>query len=275
MDAWKEQGMNDGAVAIYDVRAFNTAAASENKMHDDATARRFGFRGGLVPGVEVYAYMTHAPVARFGSTWLERGGMECRLVKPVYDGSLAKVIAEPDGDDLIIRVESDGDICATGRSWLSESTPTSPTDALPSSAPPRQRPPASVLSLAPGTALGIAPLRVDEEGLASYLADVGETHSIYAREGLVHPGQILRLANAALAQNVVLGPWIHVGSLVENFAPARLGDELTLRARISSNSEKKGHGFVELDALVVANGAVPVARIHHTAIWRPRQIEGA
>ena len=78
-----------------------------------------------------------------------------------------------------------------------------------------------------------------------------------------------------LAQNVVLGPWIHVGSLVENFASARLGDELTLRARISSNSEKKGHGFVEFDALVTANGIAPVARIHHTAIWRPRQIAGA
>jgi acyl dehydratase len=275
MDAVKEQSMNDSAVAIYDVRAFNTAAASENKMHDDATARRFGFRGGLVPGVEVYAYMTHAPVARFGRAWLERGGMECRLVKPVYDGSLVKVIGQPDGNDLIIRVESDGDICATGRGWLSENTPTPPTNALPSSSPPRQRPPASVLSLAPGKALGIASFRVDEEGLASYLADIGETHPIYAREGLVHPGQILRLANAALAQNVVLGPWIHVGSLVENFAPARNGDQLTLRARISSNSERKGHGFVELDALVVANGTAPVARIHHTAIWRPRQIEGA
>jgi len=219
--------------------------------------------------------MTHAPVARFGRAWLERGGMECRLVKPVYDGSLAKVIAEPDGDDLVIRVESDGDVCATGRGWLSENAPAPPTDVLPSSAPSGQRPPASARSLAPGTALGTAPLRIDEEGLASYLADVRETHPIYAREGLVHPGQILRLANAVLAQNVVLGPWIHVGSLVENFASARLGDELTLRARISSNSEKKGHGFVEFDALVTANGIAPVARIHHTAIWRPRQIAGA
>ena len=42
----------------YRVSAFNTAQESENKIHDDDVARRFGFTGGLVPGVDVYAYMT-------------------------------------------------------------------------------------------------------------------------------------------------------------------------------------------------------------------------
>jgi hypothetical protein len=52
--------------ATYEVKAFNTAASSENKIHDNTVARQFGFRGALVPGVEVYAYMTHMPVARWG-----------------------------------------------------------------------------------------------------------------------------------------------------------------------------------------------------------------
>jgi hypothetical protein len=256
------------------VVAFNTATASANRMHDDVTARRFGFRGGLVPGVEVYAYMTHAAVARFGRAWLERGAMDCRFIKPVYDGSIATVIAEPDRDDLAIRVESDGEVCATGRSWLSDMIGAPPPDGLPSAAPPSKRHPASASSLAPGTALGISPIAIDDGALAAYLADVRETHPIYAREGLVHPGQILRLANAALTQNVVLGPWIHVGSRVENFATARLGDELALHSRISSNYVKKGHAFVEFDALALANGVASLARIHHTAIWRPRQTDG-
>ena len=50
------------ALEPYHVSAYNTAKASENKIHDDATARRFGFSGGLVGGVHVYAYMTHLPV---------------------------------------------------------------------------------------------------------------------------------------------------------------------------------------------------------------------
>jgi hypothetical protein len=63
----------------YLVSAFNTAKASENKIHDDATAQRFGFKGGFVGGVNVYAYMSHQPLqVRLGSpsrfmrgTWLK------------------------------------------------------------------------------------------------------------------------------------------------------------------------------------------------------------
>jgi hypothetical protein len=40
--------------------------------------------------------------------------------------------------------------------------------------------------------------------LSTYLNDIRETDSIYLDEGLVHPGQILRLANNALVQNVLL-----------------------------------------------------------------------
>ena len=55
----------------YTVSAYNTAHDSENKIHDDAVARRFGFGGGLVPGVDVYGYMTHLPVMRWGRAWLD------------------------------------------------------------------------------------------------------------------------------------------------------------------------------------------------------------
>ena len=58
----------------YRVSAYNTAKASENKIHDDATARRFGFTGGLVGGVHVYAYMTHLPLAHWGRVWRRHDG---------------------------------------------------------------------------------------------------------------------------------------------------------------------------------------------------------
>ena len=82
-------------LTTHSVRAFNTAAASENKIHDDTVAQRFGFRGALVPGVDVFAYMAHVPVAHFGCTWLKRGQAECRFLKPVYDGDIARVILNP------------------------------------------------------------------------------------------------------------------------------------------------------------------------------------
>ena len=107
-------------------------------------------------------------------------------------------------------------------------------------------------------------------GRRKYVADVRERDPLYAREGLSHPGQLPRLFNWALTHNVVLGPWIHVGSKVDHFAAAKVGDELTVRAKVTANYEKKGHRFVDLDGLVVANGTTPIARISHTAIYRPR-----
>ena len=104
--------MTTAALSTYRVEAFNTAKASENKIHDDAVARRFGFGGGLVPGVDVYGYMAHMPVMRWGRAWLERGAAECRFQKPVYDGDIAAVTASETGDGLDLRVDSHGETCA-------------------------------------------------------------------------------------------------------------------------------------------------------------------
>jgi acyl dehydratase len=263
--------------APYQVEAYNTSKASENKIHDDAVARRFGFSGGLVPGVDVYGYMTHQPVARWGRAWLERGVAECRLLKPVYDGETATVTAEQEADGLVVQVTSRGVLCATGTASLPDAAPSVP--ALDSFAtpptPPEDRPPADETSLAVGTLLGIRTLLVTPEFAADYLRDARETDPLYAREGLVHPATILRTGNWVLSHNVVLGPWMHVGSTVRHFAPARVGDEITARGRVVANYDHKGHRFVEVEVLVIANGATAVAHIAHTAIYRPRQVAAA
>ena len=57
-------------IAEHSVIAQNTGHGSDNKIHDDEIAQKFGFSGALVPGVDVYAYMTHAPVSHWGADWL-------------------------------------------------------------------------------------------------------------------------------------------------------------------------------------------------------------
>ena len=88
--------MSAATATTYRVEAYNLSHASENKIHDDAVAQKLGFAGGLVPGVEVYAYACHPAVERWGRAWLERGHMECRFLKPVYDGRIALVSAAAD-----------------------------------------------------------------------------------------------------------------------------------------------------------------------------------
>src|SRR5688500_15127724 len=112
--------------APFHVHAKTHSHASENKIHDDDVARRFGFRGGLVPGVEVYAYMTHLPVAHWGVAWLERGTAECRFLKPVYDGKIVTVNASETGGELAIKVESEGELCASGTAALPHESGSAP-----------------------------------------------------------------------------------------------------------------------------------------------------
>jgi len=145
-------------------------------------------------------------------------------------------------------------------------------------APPNQpenRPPADETTLTVGTWFAIHPYRVGSEEAHQYLRDIREDLPLYADEGLVHPGTILHIGNWALRHNVLLGPWMHVGSRIEHFAAARIGDELSAKALVTGNYERKGHRFVDLDVLVYANRITPVARIAHISIYRPRQLAAA
>jgi acyl dehydratase len=267
--------MSAAALKTYRVEAFNTAKASENKIHDDAVARRFGFGGGLVPGVDVYGYMAHMPVARWGRAWLEHGTAECRFQKPVYDGEIATVTATETAEGLDLRVESRGEICATGRAALPDRPLPLPEPFAEPPPPPADRPPASEATLAVGTLLAIRPLAITRELAEQCLSDLRETETLYLKEGMAHPLIIARTGNWALNHNVVLGPWMHVGSKLQHLAAVHIGDELSVRACITANYERKGHRFVDVDVLVLAKKRVPVARIAHTAIWLPRQLAAA
>jgi acyl dehydratase len=253
------------------VKAFNTAKQSENKMHDDTVARRFGFSGGLVPGVDVMAYMMHLPVRRWSREFLEWGLIEARFVKPVYDGEDASVTATETDGVLSIAVESRGEVCATGTACLPVSAPSiALADFMQVSAVAERRP-VSANSYELGQWLGTVPRAWAGEAASEYLADIRETDPIYAREGFGHPGLLQRVMNRVLVDNAILGPWIHVGSKMQLLSAARIGDEIAARAKVTGNYEKKGHRFVELDALVVANGTTPLAHCQHVAIYQPRE----
>lgn len=258
--------------APYRVKARNLSHASENRIHDDSVARRFGFEGALVPGVEVYAYMSHVAVARWGCDWLERGTAECRFLKPVYDGSGITVSATETEGTLAIALESGEETCATGSAALDDKPfepPVAPR-ATPVP-PPDDRPDADEASLAQGRRMSSSPMHLTRARLEQYLGDIGETEPLYASENLAHPALALRLANSALKENVKLGPWIHAASSIRHCALARADVTLVAHAVVAANYERKGHRFVEIDVVVVADEARAVAQVRHTVIYQLRQ----
>jgi hypothetical protein len=260
-----------GLIETYRVEAYNTAKLSENKMHDDTVARRFGFSGGLVPGVDVMAYMMHLPVRRWGRAFLERGLIEARFVKPVYDGEITDIRGAENDGVISIEVESRGELCATGTASLPAAAPRFSIADYPETAPVSERKPVSVTSYEAGQWLGSMPRTWAHEAADEYLGEVRERDPVYAREGLGHPGLLQRVMNKVLVDNSILGPWIHVGSRMQLLSAARRGDEIIARAKVTGNYEKKGHRFVELDALVVGNGTTPLAHCRHIAIYQPRE----
>lgn len=260
----------------YRVAAYNTAKASENKIHDDATAQKFGFKGGFVGGVNVYGYMAHQPVTLWGRAWLERGTAEARFVKPVYEGDIAEVVATDAQDGLELAVHSGGTLCATGKAALPPVATPLPSLAEYKAVSPRaSRAAADEETLRPGDWLGMEPLETTEAWQAETLSDLREADPIFAREGIIHPGATLRCCNWVLTHNVILPAWIHMGSTVRNLGLAHVGDRLTVRARIHRNYERNGHKWVELDCLVVSNETRPVIHALHSAIYRPRQLAEA
>ena len=257
--------------------AFNTATSSENKIHDDEVAGALGFGGGLVPGVDVYAYLCQPAVARWGIEFLTRGRAATRFGTPTYDGQQIEIRSSID-DDGILRAEvhpvagNGAGAAAVLEASLADEPATPPELAAAPRPAPAERPPASPESLAVGTVLGRFTFSSTAEQQAAYLADIRDEASPVVGLGLVHPGALLRLANTVLSQTVLLGPWIHVGSTVHNHAPVAVGEEIEVRGVVTGNTERKGHRFVDLDVVLLGPDGTPRTWVEHTAIYEPRQL---
>jgi acyl dehydratase len=256
-------------VRSYTVNAFNTATESANKIHDDAVARNLGFRGGLVPGVDVYAYLCHLPAEEWGVDWLTRGTMTARFASPVYDGDDVTVSGAL--DDLALH-DSAGARCATGAAALPDDAVAPPSaDEWPDFACDGNRTPASPDAFT-SIPMGYLEVGFHAEPAQSYLDDIREQSSVFRARGIAHPGWLLRYCNFVLTSNFVLGPWIHVESTTQFFSPLVDGERLQSRARVTGVSEKSGHRFVDLDILQLADGKRAVARVAHRAIYQPKGV---
>ncbi len=229
------------------IRALNNAVNSENEIHGDDVARRHGFRGGLVPGVTVYAYMGAPVVEVLGPEWRRHGMMAARFVKPVYDGEEITVSAERLDDEeagaaaAVSVLNGDGETCAVARATVPAVLP-APPDArdYPRAPRPRRRPPADTSTLAPGTVLGTIGERLVREPKPLIFAELGPQFDVYLDDRAVDPVHLLRAANAILAANVKLGPWLHVASEVAHFGLAHEADLFELRGRVAEEFERKG-----------------------------------
>ena len=271
------------ALPTYRVRTVNVSINSANKIHDDETAARYGFRGGLVAGTLMYAHMTTPLVRHFGVAWLDRSVSDLRLLQPAYDGEWLTV-------DMAPGTAANGD----GAAWQAvlRNEPGAELATL-ATAPDASLPPVDARASLPAAPAGGAPVpiawdavRIDEplralswvltpEAHQQWCDSAGDALPLY-RDGQhprIQPGRVLQGANEVFGHHFQLAPWIHTGSRIVNRGPLCLGDPIEIRAVPIEKWERKGHQFVTL-YVVFLNGGQPAVEVYHTAIFKVRPIDG-
>ena len=202
---------------------------ARNRIHTNAGAQEYGFKGAFVGGVTLYAWCVPTVIDALGDTWLDQGWVNLRFRRPVYPGAHIDVrVAAPD-DASAQRFEAvnrdDGEAAIVGQvglgkaPWLGElrETPFSP----PAPRLGDEERPFLTLETAP---IG-RPMRSYRYGkhtpapptASGALAEIVELDT---PGGLVlHPTTLARQMISFLAWSYDYGhPAIHVTSHIQNFA---------------------------------------------------------
>ncbi|MFT5446570.1 MAG: acyl dehydratase [Gammaproteobacteria bacterium] len=260
----------------YQVVAYNYAHDSENKIHDDKTAAQYGFKGGLVPGVADYGYLSRAAFQAWGEPWLRGGSMNAKFIKPIYHGEVATAVASADDSDsanqlTLSLLNPEGVCCAVGSATLKADAAPPEIEEYPRLAPlaVTERPIPGIESFAAGRILGSVEYIHDAQAaremseslfVEALQTDTGET--------IWHPALCLSYANRITKENVQLGAWVHTASQVNYFGQPIQGEAVSLRGRVANTYDKRGHVVTELDLAMFANEQRALVQIRHTAIIR-------
>jgi hypothetical protein len=198
------------------------------------------------------------------------------VVKPLYDGRGFDVTVRPDGETAYDAelVDAKGTRVATGRFELPRDagTPPKPRGAGPIGAP-----------LVPPTPEGIAELKrrgmrtmkkrwpVEAE-ITSYVRDPETMPEVLRPSGggFANTAFVLGLTNWIFAENVALGPWVHLETESRHFAAIPPGADVVTDAAVVDNFEKKGHHFVDVDVAAFLDGERPAISVRLRAIYRLR-----
>lgn len=263
-------------LSTHRLRAYNYATASENFIHADDGGGRFGFRGGLVPGIGVYAYMMRPALERWGDDWLARGWAKAKFIKPVYDGEWITIETSegeaPGSFDIRVSDEAGG-LRAVGLAGLANATDETVApraEDYPCGACPEReaRRAADLSALQPGTEFGRRDLKLDLALAArTFVRDVLDESSRFTQAPYAaHPALLLAQANYLFRDNIALGAWIHTASEVRNFATPENGETISLRGRVVEARERRGHQIVTADLALFGRDNRALARIRHEAI---------
>src|SRR5260370_24358941 len=125
--------------------------------------------------------MIHLRVKKWSGAFLERGVIEARFIKQVYDGEIANVSGAENDGILSIEVESRGQLCATGSASLPADAPSFSISEYVETAAVSHRKQVDATSYAPGKWRGTVPRARAPAAATAYLTAARQHHPTYAR----------------------------------------------------------------------------------------------
>jgi acyl dehydratase len=265
------------------VAAMSNDPRYQGSIHDDASARTFGYKGALVPGPIVYGYLSQIPIKTWLAPWLARGTMRSHSRRPVYQGDTITVSAEPiqiteAGKSMRLAARNDnGDTVATGEATFPTLAAMPPDVAdfpvIPGVDP---KPFIPVDEFGAGRRFNSDPIVMTQAVLDAHLAEFRESWPGYAAEGIAHSGYLLR----RMVRDSVLSyrhetPGIFVTAWIQHFALAKVGDTLTTSGVVTGVYERKGQHYYDSDQVVIANGTKVIAFARRSTIYIVRRAAAA
>ncbi|MEM7018006.1 MAG: hypothetical protein AAF512_11800 [Pseudomonadota bacterium] len=257
--------------------AFNQVPGAENEIHGDKGAKQYGFKGGLIPGATMAAYLIHPFAKTFGMEYLKNGYAHVRLNAPLYDGEPFQVeVAAQDASSCSTSLAQSGAAhCATADIKIEAGSTLPPT--MRGDAPGDKQ-----ATLMPATPENMQQLQ--DEGckafvdrwnanhqMGTYLRDRALMADLFANQGYANPSFIFGMTNWLLAANIHMNPWVLVETSSQNFTPIPKGAKVLGETAIVGLFEKKGHEFVDADInLFDADQGTCFSAVHLRAIYRLR-----
>ena len=249
----------------------------DGSIHDDKSAKKFGFQSALVPGPTVASYMTHLFVEAWSEQWLRQGTMTERNRRPVYDGDSVTATATPIAAsasvlsaDIVLRKGAEEVAFATG--VLPDQGASAPDLKLfPHRPHLAETPIVTAGGHKPGDFFRSTEMKYTQAIHDDFLAKIGETLPIFAKDGVVHPDYLVGYTiREAIASYIKPTPGIHVGFISQHFNLAHVGDVISTSGQIINVYEKKGSHYMQSDQLVIANHKTPIALFRRTSIYAVR-----
>ena len=271
-------------VEAYEGIAFNQAPDSDNEIHSDEMAQRYGFEGGLVPGVTVSAYLVQPGVGAWGEAFFAGGGAHVQILKPTYheEPFRCEITAQTDMhfESQIVNSAGRVNAVATVRRQADEQDQPLPIfrddplvspDYEPASATPER----------------FEELKGKGCLATEYLFDAANPRTWYFHTASQMPGIhqagdrdaeavaptsfLLGCGNWTFSANALMNPWVHLETHHRSIAPIRQGETVRCEMLVEDWFERKGHWFADVTvSLFEARLKAPRGVIQQRAIYRLR-----